>query len=1180
VKPLPASLRRKLFRLAFAGLVIWGTPLGALPADRPAESGEISIIELQGTVEIMPAGARTWVLTQTNQVLHANDKLRTGGNSRATLRWSDHSVVPFGALTEIEILPPENSDSLSGLHLIRGILSFFHRDKPGRLRVLTRGANASIEGTEFVIEEREVNGVERSLLSVLDGKVRWSNAQGELILTNHQQAVIEGSGRPAYTAGFIANNLQQWCFYYPAVLDPQDLSLTPDEEQTLKASLDAYRAGDLLKALAAYPETNPSSDSERIYHAALLLSVGQVEQTEAELATMSAAGRVDRSQRLANALRTLMAAVKRQEAPPSGQRQLSTEFLAASYYEQSRANSEESLRNALELARQAASLSPQFGFAWERVAELEFGFGRSDAAQRALDQSLVLAPRNAQALTLNGFLLAGRNQVKPALEWFDRALAVDPALGNAWLGRGLCRIRRGDAAGGRGDLLVAAAMEPQRSLLRSYLGKAYADAGEEVRASHELQLALKLDPSDPTGWLYSALLKQQQNRVNDAIKDLETSQAQNDNRSVFRSRLMLDEDQAVRSANLASIYRDAGMTDVSVREAAKAVSYDYANYSAHLFLADSYDALRDPTRFNLRYETVWFNEFLLANLLAPVGGGNLSQHVSQQEYSKLLQEDGLGIANSTVGRSDGSYTERGSQYGTFGGTSYSLDVLYQHNDGVRVNNELDDLEWFSTIKQQITPHDTAMALIKYENFHSGDNFQYYNPTNARPNFQFDEHQEPLLALAWNHEWSPGMHTLLLGGRLVNEQHLSDLATPQLLLIQDPSGTIVTHDFQPFDVDYHAHLEIYTLELNQILQWERVSVTAGGRYQNGTFDTRETLTNPPALVPFLFPNASDTTSESEDFQRITGYGYVTVEPVDKLRLTGGLAYDDMTFPANFRNPPISAGQDHRSQLGPKAALVWDPLPQVTLRSMYAKSLGGVSLDQSYRLEPTQLAGFPQTFRTLISESVVGSVTAPEYEVYGAALDLKFPTRTYAGIQAQQLNSAVRRTIGVFSLVNSTVPFVADTTEEHLDYRETSLSASVNQLLSDYVAVGVGYKWDQVLLNDTLPGVPVSALSTARQRNLATLQTVTAYVLFNHPSGIFARADVNWYHQQNSGYTPALPGDDFFQENIFAGYRCLRRRLELQVGILNLSGQDYRLNPLNTYAELPRKRTFTAGLNFIF
>ena len=75
-------------------------------------------------------------------------------------------------------------------------------------------------------------------------------------------------------------------------------------------------------------------------------------------------------------------------------------------------------------------------------------------------------------------------------------------------------------------------------------------------------------------------------------------------------------DAAVRGANLATIYRNVGLQDLSVQEAARAVDNDYANHSAHLFLASSYDALRDPNNINLRYETPWFSELLLANLLA------------------------------------------------------------------------------------------------------------------------------------------------------------------------------------------------------------------------------------------------------------------------------------------------------------------------------------------------------------------------------------------------------------------------------------------------------------------------------------------------------------------------------------------------------------------------------------
>jgi hypothetical protein len=309
-------------------------------------------------------------------------------------------------------------------------------------------------------------------------------------------------------------------------------------------------------------------------------------------------------------------------------------------------------------------------------------------------------------------------------------------------------------------------------------------------------------------------------------------------------------------------------------------------------------------------------------------------------------------------------------------------------------------------------------------------------------------------------------------------------------------------------------------------------------------------------------------------------------LDRVWLTGGFAYEDMTFPSNFRHPPISPGEDHRSQLGPKAALVWELAPQAALRGIYAKSLGGVSLDESYRLEPTQLAGFPQAFRSVISESVVGSVAAPEYQIYGLASDLKFPSRTYVGVQVERLESDVSRTVGVFSTVWDpsipllVVPGTSDSTTELLHYRENAFSATVNQLLGDAVDVGLSYKFADVELHDVFPDVPVSAVPTADQTLRSDLRQATGYILFNHPSGFFARADATWYHQHNSGYTPAEPGDDFVQENIYAGYRFLNRRVELLLGVQNLSGQDYHLNPLTTYMELPRERSYIARLKFQF
>ena len=604
---------------------------------------------------------------------------------------------------------------------------------------------------------------------------------------------------------------------------------------------------------------------------------------------------------------------------------MATEWLADSYWLQSQSK----LPEALAAAQKATEVEPNSGFAWERVAELEFCFGEISKARAALERSLELAPRNAQALALKGFLLAADNRPHQAAGWFDRAIAADSALGNAWLGRGLCRMRRGDSAGGVADLAVAAALEPQRSLLRSYLGKAYTAVDDYPLAGKELKLAINLDPKDPTAWLYSALLKQQQNRINEAIGDLEASQERNDNRSVFRSRLLLDEDLAVSSANLASIYRDAGMTDVSVREAARAVTYDYANASAHLFLSDSYNELRDPTRFNLRYETVWFNELLLANLLSPVGGGRLSQHVSQQEYSQPLPGGRLGprqfhprplrqqvhYASSfrSTAPSAGPATPSTSTTSTTTASAPTTGSTASNGTAPSSNRSLRRIPCWPRSNTKTTVPATISSITT-------------RPTRGLIS-SFTEYQQPIVVGGWHHEWSPGAHTLLLGGRIATEQYFSDRAARQLLLLQNRAGDIYAADTQPFDVTYHGDSEVYLAELNQIFQWDRVTLSLGGRWQGGSFQTQAEFTNPPAGLASLFNDPVAQASLNEGFSRLTGYGYLTVEPLDRLWLIGGAAYDDITYPDNFRNPPLSAGQAQaiparaqgRARLEPRVAV---------------------------------------------------------------------------------------------------------------------------------------------------------------------------------------------------------------------------------------------------------------------
>lgn len=1191
-----------------AGLAGWlcsGVLLAQTAAKDPGPiRGELVTVENQ--VELLPRGASRWVKASAGEKLYDQDSVRTGPNSRAMIRLRDRgeqSILRLGADSQItfQSKPPVEEKEKKGLFLFRGIMSFFHRDEPKNVGVETPSSTLAVKGTEFVVQVlEEPNGV-RTVLYVVDGQVEMANAQDAILVTNREQAeAVLGRAPQLIPAGFVVNTILQWALYYPAVLNPEDLHLTAQENQALSDSLRAYREGNVLQALQLFPDNRPNpSPDENIYHAALLLSVGQIAQAESLLAGASSRAGEDgtsRIRQLIDGLHTLIAAVTvRPERPAMDATPLPTQWLAASYWEQSRSTGDEALRRALAVAKAAATNAPGFGFAWARVAELEFSFGRTRPALDNLAKSLELNPANAQAMTLQGFLLAAQFHILEAKDWFEKAIAIDPGLGNAWLGRGLCRIRLGAPVLGREDLLVAAALEPQRALPRSYLGKAFAEAGDLERAGYELDLAKSLDPADPTPWLYGALLDRESLRINQSIRELEHSIDLNDNKALYRSRMLLDQDRAVRSSSLATLYQSANMDEVAVREAATAVGYDYANYSAHLFLSDSYNALRDPTRFNLRYETPWFNELLLANLLSPVGGTPLSQNISQQEYARLFERNRIGLSSATEYRSDGQVRELASQYGRVGQTSWALDLDYEHNNGVRANNELDRLEWYTTLKQQLTPQDSVLFLAKYQDYDSGDNFQRYNQNNSSRTFKFEDDQHPLLALGYHHEWRPGVHTLLLGSRLDSQQHSRELGVNSLILATNAAGDVTQvytvgtglagNDIGGIDYFYDSQFETYSGELNQIVQQGRHTVVVGSRVQRGNFDTDNLLVNvqPPAQGT-LFQNPPASASIDADFERDSFYGYYTLEPIDHLLLTAGLAYDRVVVPSNHRNPPVSSGEDEEDQWDPKAGVIWNPLPALTMRGVYTRSLGGVSFDESFRLEPTQVAGFNQSFRTIISESIVGSVSAPSYETMGGALDYKLKSNTYLGVQGQHLDSRVHRTIGIFGFDDSFNPqsVVPITTREHLDYGESSISAYVNQLLAEEWVLGTQYRFTHSKLHTELPSIPASLnLNPSSDRTeKADLHQVNLFLLYNHPSGLFARAETQWYHQNNAGYQPSLATEDFFQHNVYMGYRLRRQRGEIGVGILNLADTDYRLNPLNLYAELPRERVFVARLKFNF
>jgi len=1147
---------------------------------------EPRLLTVEGTVQVFPMNGTGWIAAQTNQVLHTGDRVRTGPHSRATARLSDLTVLRINELTTLQIQPPPQTGKAGVLDVRRGATYFLGRGRPSEQEFRTPLTSGAIRGTEFNLAVAEDG---RTVVTLLDGEVALSNPLGQIDMTSGEQGIVDPGQPPRKTAVIEAINIIQWCLYYPGVLDPEELQLPPAEQQVLAASLEAYAAGDLLEALAGYPANHPdSSDAERVYHAAVLLSAGQVEQAEALLAQVkSAAAGSSRASRLADALREVISVVKKQPVSQPVVPELATEWMARSYYLQADAR----LREALEAARAATQRAPNFGFAWARVAELELSFGRLGKARTALDRSLELSLRNAQSLALKGFILLAQNHPVAAETWFNRAIAVDGALGNGWLGRGLCQIRRGHADAGRRDVQVAAVVEPQRAILRSYLGKAFSNEHDNRRALKELALAERLDPNDPTAWLYAALVEQQENKINEAVSDLEESKRLNDNRRLFRSRLLLDEDQAVRSANLANIYQDTGffnwdkdvaVSDWSVREASRAVNYDYANFSAHQFLANSYDAYRDPRQINLRYETPWFSELLMAHLLAPVGAGNLSEFVAEQPYSRLFERNHFGVSSDTEYLSHGDWLERASQYGTWGPATYAVDVEYRSERGWRPNNDLEQFTGSFKAKDQLTPQDSIYVEGLYYNSKFGDVAQYYNQYGTIPDltapsqtFRGYERQEPNVFFGYHHEWRPGVHTLFLGAHLDDTLKYSD---PQTLIpfTRVRGGEVTSVVSLPFDVDYKREFDAWSGELQQIFQTECQTLVVGGRYQSGTAQTYSQVNNPNNFPPQISLQNIET-----DLDRFSVYGYETVKLWDQVQLTGGVSYDRLHYPRNIDTSPITHEETDIDQVSPKAGIIWSPLPDTHFRAAYTRSLGGVFYDTSVRLEPTQVAAFNQAFRSLIPESVVGLVPGTRFTTYGVGVDQSFKWQTYLSLDGQWLESDAERTVGV--VTNSffiPVPNRPGSTRQSLDFKEKSLIVSLTQLLGKEWSIGGRYKLSHADLNGQFIDISPAAAQDINQDQSALLQQLVLYGNYYHRCGFFAQVQAVWYDQHNTGYAPGMSDSDFWQFNAYAGYRFLRRAAEFKLGFLNMTDRDYKLNPLNLYYDLPRERTLSVSLKFYF
>jgi len=575
---------------------------------------------------------------------------------------------------------------------------------------------------------------------------------------------------------------------------------------------------------------------------------------------------------------------------------------------------------------------------------------------------------------------------------------------------------------------------------------------------------------------------------------------------------------------------------------------------------------------------------MLANLLSPVGAGTLSQSISQQEYSQFFGRERLGISSYTEYFSRGNWIQRGSHYGTLGGLSYAIDVDYLKQNGFAPNTDQERLNLYGKFKQQLGEKDQLFFQMQYGRHEGGDWLQYLDPHQARSTFRYRSRQDPNLYIGWHREWSPTQRTLFLLGHLQNRVDFTD-ASAVIPLIQRsnpsaPPHTIQLENAPRYQLDHQSEFKGWSVEGQHIARVREHTLIGGIRWQTGESrrsTTQEAVPGQPLLDGRFSPRSQEVRSS---VGLLSVYAYDIWELRDSMHLTAGLSYDWAEFPLNEDMAPLTGDVGRRERLSPRLGWQWSPSNNTHLRAAWTRSLGGSSPGNPARLEPVHIAGFTQAYAALTPESLTGLVPGLALETVHLGMDRKFRSRTFVGLVAEYLRGTGQRSLGAYDLTAS--PFQeleALSLSQRLRYEERTVYLTVNQLLGESWSLGGGYRYSEGDLKLNYDVVHAGAGGELNQDLQSTWHRWDVWGQYAHSSGFFAQVVGRWNLQSNSGLGHS--GDEnFWQMDLYAGYRWWQRRMEARIGLLNVTDQDYRLSPLNVREEYPRQRMIYGSFRFQF
>lgn len=930
--------------VAFLGLC----PVLEAQAARSCDDWSAVLTAVEGIVEVRLEAGPEWRSVASGHRICTGDSVRVAGASRATLTLPDYSTFRLAEHTTLLLPEPPSGDG-SLVELLRGLIHVISRD-PRRLSFRTPYANAGLEGTEFDIRVDEDR--QQTEVTVLEGQVSLTTQPAtELKVGSGHFAVARLGEPPTATPLATPIDVMRWASYYPPII-----------------------TGELPLADQAPAPNEPNVAEFLTRRAAARLRTARLEAAHEDLA---AALRLEPAHASALALEAMIAlarfdlatARQRSAAATAGDASSSVALIAASHVAQA-ANE---LRTAAQTIERALALEPDNAIAVTRQAELALARGDALASIEHATRAAALSPSAATPLVVLGFAELRTRDHLAAQTAFERAAALEPEAPLPRLGLASTATQRGDHLEARRQLELAVVNDPANALSRSYMAKQYETEHRNDLTTSQLDLAKEFDPSDPTPWLYSALQQLRANRAIEALQDLRAAAARNGDRTVFRSRFLLDEDLATQSSALARVHTELGFGRLALVGAWQALADDPDNYAGHRLLADLYAS-------ESRQEVARVSSLRTAQLLQPLNVTPVKPQLAQptsflaqragpsaasfDEFTSPVASNGLKLLASSVGGSNGTRGTEVAVAGLADRIGYGAGYYDFETDGFRANNDFEQRIANGFAQFEPSYGLNLQAELRAVRSEYGDVATYFDRSVFFPEARTTEDS----------------NSLSLGAR----RSLSASDTLLASVIYQEATT----DYA--DGPYHFHLDRhgYSIDVQHLRTSEHVRLQSGIVYADQ--DDLRTITAPVPDNPFdPFTTFSlDVFTEDIPQRQIGLYSYAHLSPVPTLTLTIGASIDRIDDPI--------ADEDG---VNPKLGLIWRPTTRTTVRATALRALFG-SLTTSPqnpqpRLEPVQVAGFAQ---------LVSVGTADLADVRGLAIDHELSDRMFVGWEVSTRHTA--------------------------------------------------------------------------------------------------------------------------------------------------------------------------------